>query len=293
MSSLSKIVNISSFEKIVQLTKSSVGKVMGSSLENTTRYSLYVDGVNKGNDYSQSPITSVTMENFGLCTSAQPSIGDNYHCIIDNCFISNDVDADLYSLRNYSSEVPGRGDYVMLWWRCDGNTLYEAVWNSDFDYKISGTPYIWGDAYVNLTGTSNGSVYKSASRSAQVYATNYNEDGPSAVFIGNIGDMIRTQGLSSKGRIGLWVMIPSIGEEAHTLGYSIGLGTFEYVGEDFRQAMTSLLFSMETYPDITCSVMVADVVGGVPNYFVVPSVSAMLTYDTWYFIELAYNVDAS
>lgn len=61
MSSLSKIVNISSFEKIVQLTKSSVGKVMGLSLENTTRYSLYVDGVNKGNDYSQSPITSVTM----------------------------------------------------------------------------------------------------------------------------------------------------------------------------------------------------------------------------------------
>lgn len=227
------------------------------------------------------------MANFGLATTAQPSVGDNYHCIIDNCFASNDIDADLYSLRNYSESVPGRGDYVMFWWRCDGNTSYEAVWNSDFDYVISGSPYTWGDAYVNLTQTSNDSLYKSATRSAHIHATNYNSDGPSSVFAGGLESMP-----SAKGRIASWVRLPDLGA-AHTVGSMFGLGTFEYVGESFRQAMICVMFTPGTYPDITCSVAVADIVGSVPNYYVMPSISASLTYDTWYFIELAYNLNGS
>lgn len=287
--SLSKLNNIadSNIGKVSSKGLSSLDNVMGVGVSGGVEYTLYIDGEEVSTDTSQSAITSpVTMECFGLTTNQQPSSGNDYHAIIDNCFACNNMDTDLYALADYTEDVPGRGDYIMMWWRCDGNTSNEAVWNEDFDYAYSGTPTIVGDTFVNLTNTSS-TTYKSASRAAQIVAVNYNNDGPSSVMAYGIGGLP-----SNKGRIGFWIRLPDTGN-AHDIGVAVGLGTFGYIDEEctqFRQAMVTLLFTPGTYPDVAVSALAVDLVNNVPNYYVSPSISGNISYGTWYFMELAYNL---
>lgn len=282
----------SDINKVISKELSSLDSVMGVGIESGgPEYTLYIDGEEVSTDTSQSAITSpVTMYGFGMLTNHAPSSGNDYHAIIDNCFACNNIDTDLYALADYTENVPGRGDYIMFWWRCDGNTGYEAVWNNDFDYGsgIGGenTITVIGDSIVNLANTSS-TTYKSASRAAQIAATNYNNDGPSSVMVYGLGNLP-----SNKGRIGCWVRLPDTGN-AHDIGYTIGLGAFGYIDEEetqFRQAMIALIFTPGTYPDVAISAIAIDLVNNVPNYYVAPSISGNISYGTWYFIELAYNL---
>lgn len=287
--SLNKLNGItdSNIGKIYNESLSSIDSIMGVGVESGgVRYTLYIDGEEVSTDTSQSAITSpTTMYGFGVITNHQPSSGNDYHIIIDNCFACNNIDTDLYALADYTENVPGRGDYIMMWWRCDGNTSYEAVWNEDFDYG-SGSPTIVGDSIVNLTNTST-DTYKSPYRAAQISAVNYNNDAPSSVIAYGMSNLP-----SNKGRIGCWVRLPDTGN-AHDIGYSLGLATFGYIDDEdtqFRQAMIAMIFTPGTYPDVAISVVVTDLINNVPNYYVMPSISANISYGTWYFVELAYNL---